>query len=208
MPAGTLRGAGGAVAAAVVALALLAFVRRRPLALGRFAVPVPGGWLVLGQLLISAADILFAGATLFVLLPPGAVSFTELLTIYSMALVAGVASHVPGGLGVLEGVVIYALRHRLPLETLTAALVGYRAIYYLLPLTGGVLTLAALELAQAERSAMALKIARTVGGWVSGLVPFFIAIMAFAAGVILLVSGATPAAGWRRRCSRESVRGR
>ncbi len=197
LPAPVLRGAGTGVALAALALALAPFVRRRPLALGRLRLPLPSGWLMLGQLAVSVVDILFAGTALYVLLPAGTVSFPALLTVYAVALIAGVVSHVPGGLGVLEGLVIYALRDRLPLETLTAALLGYRVIYYLLPLTAGAVILAGLEAAQAKRSAAALSIARTVGGWVSGLVPFVIAMMAFAAGVILLASGATPAAGWR-----------
>ncbi|MBX6322948.1 MAG: lysylphosphatidylglycerol synthetase family protein, partial [Rhodospirillaceae bacterium] len=197
LPAPDLRGAGLAIALAALAFTVTPFLRHRPLELGRFRLPVPSGWLMLGQLAVSVLDILFAGTALYVLLPAGTVSFSELLTVYAVALVAGVVSHVPGGLGVLEGLVIYALRGRLPLETLTAALLGYRVIYYVLPLIVGATTLAGLEVAQAKRSAAALSIARTIGGWASGLVPFFIAIMAFTAGVILLASGATPAAGWR-----------
>jgi len=48
--------------------------------------------------------------------------------------VAGVITHVPGGLGVLEAVFIALLSHRVPQEKLLGALLAYRAIYYLLPL--------------------------------------------------------------------------
>jgi uncharacterized membrane protein YbhN (UPF0104 family) len=48
--------------------------------------------------------------------------------------VAGVITHVPAGLGVLEAVFVALLAHQLPQSRLLAALLAYRAIYYLLPL--------------------------------------------------------------------------
>ena len=51
-----------------------------------------------------------------------------------MAAVAGVITHVPAGLGVLEAVFVTMLSSRLPAAQLLAGLLAYRAVYYLLPL--------------------------------------------------------------------------
>jgi hypothetical protein len=48
--------------------------------------------------------------------------------------VAGVLTHVPAGLGVLETVFVVLLGDRIPEPELLAALLAYRAIYYLVPL--------------------------------------------------------------------------
>jgi uncharacterized membrane protein YbhN (UPF0104 family) len=45
-----------------------------------------------------------------------------------------VVTHVPAGLGVLEFVFVALLSHVVPESRLIAALLGYRAIYYIAPL--------------------------------------------------------------------------
>ena len=56
-----------------------------------------------------------------------------LATLLSAAIV-GAATHVPGGLGVLEAVFIAALGGAGAAAQLIAALLAYRALYYLVPL--------------------------------------------------------------------------
>ena len=63
---------------------------------------------------------------------------------------AGVVTHVPANLGVLEAVVVYALGARLPAHELLAAVLAYRAVYYLLPLA---LALPAYGLSEAAAAA-------------------------------------------------------
>jgi hypothetical protein len=46
----------------------------------------------------------------------------------------GVASNVPGGLGVFEGVILLLLSAKVPAAAVLASLLAYRAIYYFLPL--------------------------------------------------------------------------
>ena len=57
-----------------------------------------------------------------------------MLAVLLVAAVAGVITHVPAGLGVLEAVFVALLSHQLPQGQLLGALLAYRAIYYLLPL--------------------------------------------------------------------------
>jgi len=72
--------------------------------------------------------------------------YHEVLAVALVAAVAGVITHVPGGLGVLEAVFLALLGHRAPQGTLLGALLAYRAIYYLLPLILAALTYVATEL--------------------------------------------------------------
>jgi hypothetical protein len=57
-------------------------------------------------------------------------------------------SHVPGGLGVLETVVI----HLMPQPAVVGALVAFRVLYFLIPFTIGAALFAAYELAQRRRA--------------------------------------------------------
>ncbi|MFT6927643.1 MAG: phosphatidylglycerol lysyltransferase [Psychromonas sp.] len=106
---------------------------------------LPSTGILTGQVLFSILDIGFAGATLFVLLPESNISFFLFLAVFAIALVAGVLSHIPGGIGVFEAVIAGALHPYLPMESLTAALVSYRIIYYLLPFVLGVILILSSE---------------------------------------------------------------
>lgn len=152
---------------------------------GRWRLRLPPLPLALGQLLISAADIALAAAVLWVLLPDEAVSFPVFAAFYAIALVAGVISHVPGGLGVFEAVMLLALGGRVGPEPLAAALLAYRAIYFLLPLMLAMILLAWLEV---RRTAVApvLRVA-------SSLSPVLLGTFTLIVGLMLLVSGVTPA---------------
>ena len=58
------------------------------------------------------------------------------------------ASHVPGGVGVFEGLMVLLLKPYLTSAQLLPALVVYRAVYYLLPLAVALVVLVADELRQ------------------------------------------------------------
>ena len=137
-----------AAAALLTVLAMALYLRSRhqgTLRLGNRAVQLPAAGILAGQVLFSIMDIGFAGATLYVLLPADGVPFFGFLAIFAIALVAGVLSHVPGGLGVFEVVMATALRQYVPLEMLSAALICFRAVYYFLPFVIGILLLVGTE---------------------------------------------------------------
>lgn len=85
------------------------------------------------QLGLSALNWLAIAAVLWVLLQQR-VDFPSVAAVFLVAAVAGVVAHVPAGLGVLEAVFIAMLSHRVPQAELLAALIVYRALYYLAPL--------------------------------------------------------------------------
>ena len=138
----------GAICSIVVIclMLLLGSLRRSELRLGkrRFRLPSPG--ILCAQILFSLLDIGLAGATLFVLLPDGTISYSAFIAVYTIALVLAIVSAVPAGLGVFEAVMATALHSYIPLEALTAALVVYRIIYYFLPFLGGIFLLAGSEI--------------------------------------------------------------
>ncbi|MNW09032.1 Inner membrane protein YbhN [compost metagenome] len=70
---------------------------------------------------------------MYVLLPDK-VGYPTILAILLISSIAGVITHIPAGLGVLEAVFITLLYPQYSKGTLLAALIGYRALYFLLPL--------------------------------------------------------------------------
>ena len=112
---------------------------------GKKVFRLPSTGVLAGQVAFSIMDIGFAGATLFILLPDNNISFFLFLAVFAVALVAGVLSHVPGGIGVFEAIMAGALHPYLPLESLTAALISYRIIYYLLPFLLGIFLILSSE---------------------------------------------------------------
>lgn len=103
--------------------------------------------IAVAQAVVAGADLIAAGACLYVLLPPDAhVSFLQFLPTYLMAMVAVVLTHVPGGAGVLE-VVILHLTTASP-QAVFAALLCFRVIYYLLPLLLAAVIFAIYEVRQ------------------------------------------------------------
>ena len=180
------------VLASIAGFVGLCFARRAPLRVFSRRIELPTGWTALGQIIISFADIVCAAAALFVLLPNGTGSFGSFLAVYSVALMAGVASHVPGGFGVFEAVMLIGLNLKIPHETLAAGLLAYRVIYNLLPLTLTAVLLVGGTIAKEYPGALAVAYARRVGDWGSRLVPSLMATLVFISGTMLLVSGATP----------------
>jgi len=189
------RGLGFALLGLGLAYALVPLVRRAPLRLGRFEVPVPTASLAAGQLVLSILDWALAAAVLQALLPPSAVPFGELLGAFLAAQLVGLVSHVPGGLGVFETLVVLALRPYLPAASVLPALVLYRAVYYLLPLAVALALLVADEVR--ERRAEIAWLGGALGTVTRAVAPRLLAAFTFLAGAVLLFSGATPSAPGR-----------
>jgi phosphatidylglycerol lysyltransferase len=68
-----------------------------------------------------------------VLLPLGHLSFFAFLGRFFVAILLRKVSHVPGGVGVFEGLMVLLLRNSIPSGELLLALVVFRVVYYLLP---------------------------------------------------------------------------
>jgi phosphatidylglycerol lysyltransferase len=182
--------------ALVTGYLLWSALRKRPLRILGWEFPMPSSNISLSQITIASLDWVLAGSVLFALLPSlSNLSFPGFLGIYMLAQFMGLASQVPGGLGVFETVVILLLSPTLPASETLGALLAYRGIYYLLPLFVSLVLLGAQEALQ-EKTAVQ-RFAQVFGQWVFGLIPHMLAFTTFLGGAILLFSGAMPAVSWR-----------
>jgi phosphatidylglycerol lysyltransferase len=181
----------GAATALALAVGFMIFcaLRRTPWRRGPIDIDAPDTALVLIQFLFTAVDVLAAAATLWVLLPSVGISFFSFAAIYAAALALGVLSHIPGGLGVFELAILYAVGRNAPVNAVAAALVTYRGIYFLLPLLLSTALLANFELQRSLCTAMGKRVVRAA----RQLAPNFLAVATFTVGAILVVSGAMPA---------------
>ena len=187
---------GGIVTLGVIGFLVVACgLRRTPIRLGQWLIEVPGAGLTLTQILLTALDLIGAAASLWLLLPDTRVDFATFSAIYAAATALGVISHVPGGIGVFEAVVVFSLGGRVSPSLAAAALLAYRVVYFLLPLMLAGLMLAGYELARlAGRSTNTTdRVLRGAGL----LAPIYLSVVTFAVGVMLVISGATPAFGKR-----------
>lgn len=110
------------------------------------------------QMGISCANWMLMAGVVYVLLQR-AVAYTDVLTVLLMGAIAGVFAHVPGGLGVYEFIFVGLLSHRVSEGRLLAALLGYRAIYYIVPMlvAGAMYLLFELQHRHAAPKAAAVK---------------------------------------------------
>lgn len=120
-----------AVALAYVAVCI--FARGRVLRVRGHGLKVPGLAMAALQLAMSYANWSLIGGVIWFLLQ-GQVAYVQVLAVLLVAAVAGVVTHVPAGLGVLEAVFVALLSHEVPQAQLLGALLAYRGLYYLLPL--------------------------------------------------------------------------
>ena len=84
------------------------------------------------QLAMSCINWSIMAGVVYVLLQQK-VAYADVLTVLLVAAIAGVVAHVPAGLGVFEFIFVALLSHQVSEGRLLAALLGYRAIYYILP---------------------------------------------------------------------------
>lgn len=164
---------------------------RRPLSWRGWEIKLPPLGLAVLQVAVAASDLLIAAGVLYVLLPAGVdISYWRFMNVFLLGVVAVIFSHVPGGVGVFELVVLTLVA---PSDSsgLVGTLLVYRGVYYLLPLIGAVGLLSGSELLARGQSAR--RVAKRVGSWVPHVAPRILAVGCFLAGIILLFSSATPA---------------
>ncbi len=184
-----------------LAYLLMCGIRRKPIRYKGWELEPPAIWLSLAQYLVAAVDLCVSASVLYVLMPKGLeIGFVHFLSIYLLGLTIGILSNVPGGLGVTELVIVVLLGPTEPHEVLSALLL-FRAIYYLIPLVIGLVILSINEvLPHRERASGLFKRA---GHWVRLIAPRYLSITIFLSGLILLISGATPADAGRLHLLRD-----
>lgn len=143
----------GLIAAILVVVYLVwVSLKRRAVRIQGWRLDLPGFRLTTAQMLIGAVDVCAGAAVLFVLLPGGHnIGFETFVAIYIFAVMLGVASHAPGGLGVFEATILLALSSY-PREPVLGALLLYRLCYYLVPFVIALALLGAYEIRNRIRS--------------------------------------------------------
>ncbi len=182
---------------------VFAGARKGSLTLGRFTLRAPSLPVLTGQALFSLGDICFAALTLYLLLPSGEIAFAPFLGIFAAATMAGILSHVPGGVGVFETVVLAALPATIPVETAAAALLLFRLIYFILPFVLALAVLALYEALFALRGTVGLKSGDKINRWlaatgstlgaVSPMAPVVLSVMIFGSGLWMSFAALIPA---------------
>ena len=188
---------GYAMLAVVAFYVISASVRTAPITLGAWELELPGAALAFSQLGVAIVDWLLAALVAWVLIPHAPhLSFSIFLGLFALAQAVGLLSHVPGGLGVFDTIMVLLLApFGLPSHQVLASLVVYRIVYYLLPFALASLTMSALVIRRRrEVLATAMRTtARLAQRWGPTTLPTILSAAVFATGVVMLLSGATPA---------------
>ncbi|WP_174476209.1 lysylphosphatidylglycerol synthase domain-containing protein [Myxococcus sp. CA033] len=148
---GVARGLGFSLLGVLLGYLVLCARMRRTLKVERLhlKVSLPTLRQALEQLVVSCLDWSLAAMVLWVLLPSGVgISPPSMVALFAVAQLVGIASQVPGGLGVFDSIILAALTPEVPASMLLGTLVVYRIVYYLLPFAVAVVMLLGHELSQ------------------------------------------------------------
>jgi glycosyltransferase 2 family protein len=106
----------------------------RPVRIGKYSISVPPFHLALGQAVIGPLNFAFVAACLHQgIAAVQDVGYPAVAASYVIANVVGMLSHVPGGLGVIESVILFLMGGG---QVIGAVLV-FRIIYFFVPLVFG-----------------------------------------------------------------------
>ncbi len=125
---------------------VVAAQQRGVLTIGRRSINLPGRRLAFLQLMLACADTGIACAILFAVLPSTPdLTYLRTLGIYLAAFAGGLFSGLPGGVGVLDSVLLLGLTFYLPPSTVLGAILLFRLLYFLGPAAAAALCYAGHE---------------------------------------------------------------
>jgi len=146
---------GIAMVATALGYIVLCFVSRRRKWMWRnHAFRLPSGRMALAQVAVSSFNWLLIGTIVWLLMPRELAYGVVVATQLAAAMLA-VPTHIPGGLGVIEAIFVAALGGATVqselIAAVIAALLAYRALYYLVPLAFAAALYCALEASRSRR---------------------------------------------------------
>ena len=125
------------VALVAVYFGLTLFFRNKSIKIGQILFKVPTTRTAFIQMILGNADSVCAGMVLYFCIRTYIdMPFVVFIGLYVIAMVAGIFSQVPGGIGVFESIFLVVLPDTVDKANIFGALLAYRIIYYLLPLIG------------------------------------------------------------------------
>lgn len=126
--------AGALILAGVIAYGLGSLLQLKPLVIRGFSIFYPKPEIVLRQFLVGPMELLGAAAIIYFCLPvEGNPGYIVVLGVFLASFSLAIFSHAPGGLGVLELLLVAGLRD-VPAADVLAALIVFRIFYLVIPL--------------------------------------------------------------------------
>lgn len=195
----TTRAVGVVLIGLLLLYVALAIFIQHPLRIRRWSFRLPSAQMVTAQIPLAVLDWAASAMVFYALLPHiESIRFLHVFGIFMAAQILGMISHVPGGLGVFESIVLLLLPETAPKELVLGSLVVYRVVYYLVPLAFGLLLFVQFELRPGSHLRTQFGgLSRTASPIWRAFVPRYMAVATFLAGTMLLLSGSTPARGDR-----------
>jgi uncharacterized membrane protein YbhN (UPF0104 family) len=135
LPLRTLHPVGWIMLALLVGYLLACWRVRKPVHVWGHDIRLPTLRVALLQTVLSATDWCLAGSVLYVLLPSQVgLPYVRFMGVYALATICGIGSHVPGGLGVFETIILVLLSGLAPGSAIAGSLLAYRVVFSLIPL--------------------------------------------------------------------------
>ena len=129
-----------------VSYLIICSVWRKPFPVGDLRLRPPEPGLMAVQASVAAVDLLISATALYLVLPGDAVvPFPVVLAAYLVAIAVSLMTQVPGGLGVLEVILLTLLKGSVGDSVLASVLI-FRVLYYILPLLLGMILLVSHEI--------------------------------------------------------------
>ncbi len=187
----------GALLLCIVALYItLTVFYKKTFYFKEWEIEIPDWKIGLGQIAVSFIDWSIAGLVLYFLLPDTIhLSYIAFIPVFLLAQISGLISHVPGGVGVFETVIMLMLSGQGGTSDIFSSLILYRFVYYLCPFAVGLVLFITAEIsvtlgAVKKAASFALK-------WAPLIFPGVLAILIFISGAVILLSTALPNIGER-----------
>ena len=169
LPLWTARVAGGAMLAFVALYFIGSTMNFKPLTLGKFKLVYPRINVTLRQMVAAPIELIGAAGIIYFAMPEtGNPGFFIVLGVFLASFSAGLLSHAPGGIGVLEATFITAMPDA-PKAEVIAALLVFRLFYLIVPLVFSLVVVAIFERAQIIRARDALHAPKGLAGLTQGL---------------------------------------
>lgn len=107
---------------------------------------IPPFWISLSQILMSGAEVILTSSVLYFLLPHSAVlTMPAFIGLYIIMQVVTFAAQIPGGIGVFDAMVLLLLGNYFAPESVFAAVLAFRILFYVIPLAVSALALVVYE---------------------------------------------------------------
>ncbi|MFY8094170.1 MAG: lysylphosphatidylglycerol synthase domain-containing protein [Niveispirillum sp.] len=147
IPEIAVQAAGALMLLGLLAICVITAVTHKPVKIWRWTIQLPSWGGVVSQITISSAELVVTAGILWMLLPVNVdVPFVSFVALFCAALIVAIFSHVPGGLGVFESIILLGMADHDAASSILGALLAYRFIYYVLPLAVAGLSIAIWEI--------------------------------------------------------------